>query len=59
MSAGLSHHWRCGKKSLMFSIVKFHCQLHRYVYLENRPIRGMRIHDLGICVSYWEMVEFL
>ena len=58
-SAGLSHHWRCGKKCLMFPILKFHCQLHHYVSTEIRPIYGMRIHGLGICVSYREMVEFL
>jgi len=58
-SAGLPDHWRCRKKRLMFPILKFYCQLHQYVYLEIRPINGMRIHDLGICVSYREMVEFL
>jgi len=43
----------------MFPILKFHCQLHQYLYLEIRPFYGMRIHDLGIRVSYSEMVEFL
>jgi len=59
MSAGLSHFWRCGKKRLMFPILKFPCQLHQYVYLEIRPMHGMRIHELGIFVSYRGMVEFL
>jgi hypothetical protein len=27
-----------------------------YVYLEIHPIHGMRIHDLGICVSYRDVV---
>ena len=48
------------ERNLMFPIVIFHCQLQSvHVYLEIRPIRGMRIHDLGISVSYREMVEFL
>jgi len=59
MSAGLTDHWSCGKKRLMFPILKSHCQLHQHLYLEILPIHGMRIHDLGICVSYREMVEFL
>ena len=50
MYAGLSHHWLCGNKRLIFPILKFHFQLHQYVYLEIRPIHGMRIHDLGICL---------
>jgi len=29
------------------------------IYLEICPIHGLRINDLGICVSYREMVEFL
>jgi hypothetical protein len=29
------------RKYLMFPTSKFHCQLHQYVYLEIRPIRGM------------------
>jgi len=49
--AGLSHHWRCGKKRLMLPILKFHCKLHQYVYLEISQIHGIRINDLGICVS--------
>jgi hypothetical protein len=46
----ISHHWRFGKKYLMFPVLKFHCQLHHYVYREIRPIHGIRIIDLGICV---------
>ena len=46
-------------KNLMFPILKIHCQLHQYVYLGIRPIHVMGIHDLGIRVSYREMVEFL
>jgi hypothetical protein len=38
------------KKILMFPILRFHCQ----VYLDIRPFHSMRIHDLGICVSYRE-----
>ena len=55
----LPDHSRFGKERLMFPILKCHCQLHQYVYLEIRSIHGMKIYDLGICASYREMVEFL
>ena len=45
-----SQHWRCEKKYLMFPSLKFHCQLYQYVYRETRPIYGMGINDIGICV---------
>jgi hypothetical protein len=51
----ISHHWRCGKKLLMFPVLKFHCQLH----LKIRPFHGMQIHDLGMCVCYRARVQFL
>jgi hypothetical protein len=54
----ISHYWR-GKKSLMFLVLKFHCQLHQYVYLEIGPFHGMQNLDLVICVSYRERVQFL
>jgi hypothetical protein len=42
-----------------FDVPDLEISFRRYVYLENRQICGMRIHDLGLCVSYREMVEFL
>jgi hypothetical protein len=47
------------ERNVWFPILQFHGQLHQYVYLEIRPIHGMRINYLGICVSYREMAEFL